>query len=139
MVLDDFVSGTVVCVLFVLALWGTIRILDFGEKHRIKFYPPDEVVAYLTAEHEALEATVCQMTPLAGKEDDIPFSRFDAKLIETVRPVRIYGDEYGVYLMTSKGWYNGEHGVFIAKGENMPPDLNWGLIKGRVYTYVIYD
>jgi len=132
--------GTVVCVLFVLALWGTIRILDFGEKHRIKFYPPDEVVAYLTAEHEALEATVCQMTPLAGKEDDIPFSRFDAKLIETVKPIRIYGDEYGIYLMTSKGWYNGEHGVFIAKDEeNMPPDINWGLIKGRVYTYVIYD
>ena len=42
--------------------------------------------------------------------------------------------------MTSKGWYNGEHGIFIAKDEeNMPPDLNWGLIEGRIYTYAIYD
>lgn len=126
--------------LFVLTIWGTIWALDFSEKHRIKFYPPDEVVDYLTAEHETLEAAAYQLTPLVGRDDNIPFEQFDAKLIETVKPVRIYGDEYGVYLMTSKGWYNGEHGIFIAKDvENMPPDLNWGLIEGRIYTYAIYD
>ena len=135
-----FFRGTVFFFLFVLTIWATIWARDFSENHRIKFYPPDEVVDYLTAEHETLEAAVSQMIPLAGKDDDIPFDRFDAKLIETVKPVRIYSDEYGVYLMTSKGWYNGEHGIFIAKDEeNMPPDLNWGLIEGRIYTYAIYD
>ena len=54
--------------------------------------------------------------------------------------IRIYSDEYGIYLTTSKGWYNGEHGIFIAKDEEkMPPDINWGLIEGRIYTYAIYD
>ena len=42
--------------------------------------------------------------------------------------------------MTGKDWYNGEHGIFIVRDENnMPPDLNWGLIEGRIYTYAIYD
>jgi len=135
-----FFRGMIFFFLFVLTIWATIWALDFSENHRIKFYPPDEVVAYLTAEHEALEATACQMTPLTGKDDTIPFDRFDAKLIETVKPIRIYSDEYGIYFMTSKDWYNGEHGIFIAKDEeNMPPDLNWGLIEGRIYTYAIYD
>ena len=135
-----FFRGTVFFFLFVLTIWGTIWALDFSENHRIKFYPPDEVVDYLTAEHEALEAVAYQMTSLVGKKDNIPFDQFDAKLIETVKPIRIYSDEYGVYLMTSKGWYNGEHGIFIAKDEErMPPDINWGLIEGRVYTYAIYD
>ncbi len=132
--------GTVFFCLFGLTILGTIWALDFSDNHRIKFYPPDEVVDYLTAEHETLEAAVCQLTSMAGKDDDIPFDRFDAKLIETVKPVRVYSDEYGVYLMTSKGWYNGEHGIFIAKDdENMPPDLSWGLIEGRIYTYAIYE
>ena len=135
-----FFRGMVFFFLFVLTICATIWALDFSENHRIKFYPPDEVVEYLTAEHETLEAMACQMTPLIGKDDNIPFDRFDAKLIETVKPVRIYSDEYGIYFMTSKGWYNGEHGIFIAKDEeNMPPDLNWGLIEGRIYTYAIYD
>ncbi len=135
-----FFRGTVFFFLFILTIWGTIWALDYSENHRIKFFPPDEVVDYLTAEHERLEAAAYRMTPLIGKEDDIPFDRFDAKLIETVKPVRIYGDEYGIYLMTSKDWYNGEHGIFFAKDEeNMPPDLNWGLIEGRIYTYAIYD
>ena len=135
-----FFRGTVFFFLFVLTIWGTIWALDYSDTHRIKFYPPDEVVDYLTAEHETLEAAAYRMTPLVGRNDDIPFDRFDAKLIETVKPVRIYSDEYGIYLMTSKGWYNGEHGIFFAKDEeNMPPDLNWGLIEGRIYTYAIYD
>ena len=135
-----FFRGTVFFFLFVLTIWGTIWALDYSDTHRIKFYPPDEVVDYLMAEHEALEATAFQLTPPGSRKNDIPFDRFDAKLIETVKPVKIYSDEYGIYLMTSKDWYNGEHGIFIAKDEeNMPPDLNWGLIEGRIYTYAIYD
>ena len=135
-----FFRGTVFFFLFVLTIWATIWALDFSENHRIKFYPPDEVVDYLTAEHESLETAAGRLMPLAGKDDNIPPARFDAKFIETVKPIRIYSDEYGVYFMTSNGWYNGEHGIFIAKEEeNMPPDLNWGLIEGRIYTYVIYN
>ena len=135
-----FFRGTVYFFLFALTIWGTIWALDFSENHRIRFFPPDDVVNYLAAEHEHLEAAAYRMTPLLGRDDNIPFDRFDAKLIETVKPIRIYSDEYGIYLMTSKGWYNGEHGIFIAKDEeNMPPDLNWGLIEGRIYTYAIYD
>lgn len=135
-----FFRGMVFFFLFVLTIWATIWALDFSEKHRIKFYPPDEVVNYLTAEHESLESLAYRMTPLVGRNDDIPVNEFDAKCVETVKPVRIYSDEYGVYLMTSKGWYNGEHGIFIAKDEeNMPPDINWGLIEGRIYAYAIYD
>lgn len=135
-----FFRGTVFFFLFVLTIWATVWALDFSETHRIKFYPPDEVVDYLTAEHESLETAAAGLMPIAGKDDNIPLDRFDAKFVETVKPVRIYSDEYGVYFMTSKGWYNGEHGIFIAKDEeNMPPDLNWGLIEGRIYTYAIYD
>ena len=135
-----FFRGTVFFFLFVLTIWGTIWALDFSENHRIKFFPPDDVVDYLTAEHENLEAAAYRMTPLIGKDDNLPFEHFDKKLIEVVKPVRIYSDEYGIYFMTSKGWYNGEHGIFIAKDEeNMPPDINWGLIEGRIYTYAIYD
>ena len=135
-----FFRGTVFFFLFVLTIWATIWALDFSENHRIKFYPPDETIQYLTDEHEALEAEVRKLTPLFGRVEDIPLDRFGAKLRETVKPIRIYADEYGVYFMTSKGWYNGEHGIFIARDEeNMPPDLNWGLIEGRIYTYAIYD
>lgn len=135
-----FFRGTVFFFLFVLTIWGTIWALDFSDNHRIKFFPPDEVTEYLTAEHESLESAAYRMTPLIGRNDDIPLDRFDAKFIETVKPIKIYSDEYGVYFMTSKDWYNGEHGIFIAKDEeNMPPDLNWGLIEGRIYTYAIYD
>ncbi len=135
-----FFRGAVIFFLFVLTIWGTIWALDFSENHRIKFYPPDEVVDYLTTEHETLEAMAYRMTPMTGKDDNISFNHFDAKFLETVKPIKIYSDEYGVYFMTSKGWYNGEHGIFIAKEEEkMPPDLNWGLIEGRIYTYAIYD
>jgi hypothetical protein len=135
-----FLRGTVCLFLFVLSTWGTIRVLDLSKNYSIKFFPPDKVVEYLTAEHENLETAAYRLTPLVGKDDDIPFDRFDATFIATVKPVRIHSDEYGVYFMTSKDWYNGERGIFIAKDEdNMPPDLNWGLIEGRIYTYVSYD
>ena len=135
-----FFRGMVFFFLFVLTIWGTIWALDFSENHRIKFYPPDEVVDYLTAVHESLEAAAYQITPATGKKENIPLEQFNAKCVETVKPIKIYADEYGVYLMTSKGWYNGEHGIFIAKDEErMPPEINWGLIEGRIYTYSIYD
>ena len=135
-----FFRGTVLFFLFVLTLLATMWALDFSENHRISFFPPDEIADYLTAEHESLETLAYQMTSPAGRNDDIPLESFDAKCVETVKPIKIYSDEYGVYLMTSKGWYNGEHGIFIAKdGEKMPPDINWGLIEGRIYTYAIYD
>ena len=134
------IRGTVFILLCALTIWGTIWALDFNENHLIGFFPPDEVVAYLTAEHETLEAAASQFMPSAEKKDDIPFGQFDAKCLETIKPIKIYADEYGVYLMTSKGWYNGEHGIFIAKDEaQMPPGVNWGLIKGRIFTYAIYD
>ena len=134
-----FFRGAVFVFLFILTIWGTIWALDFSENHRIKFYPPDEVVDYLTAEHESLEAAADRMTPSVGRDDNVPFDRFDKKFIETVRPVKIYSDEYGVYFMTSKDWYNGEHGIFITKDEENMPEINWGLIEGRIYTYAIYD
>lgn len=135
-----FFRGAVCLFLFVLTILGTIWALDFSEKQRVRFFPSDEVVAYLEAEHGNLETAAYRMTQLVGKDDNLPFERFDAKLIEMVKPIRIYSDEYGIYFMTSKSWYNGEHGIFIAKdAENMPPDLNWGLIEGRIYTYAIYD
>ena len=135
-----FFRSTVFFFLFVLTIWATIWALDFTENHRVKFYPSDDVVNYLTAEHESLEAAALKLTPPSGKDDNIQTESFDAKCIEVVKPIKIYGNEYGIYLMTSKGWYNGEHGIFIAKdNENMPPDLNWGLIEGRIYTYAIYD
>ena len=132
--------GMMFLLLLALMAWGTVWALDFNDNHHVKFYPPNEVVDYLAAEHEALETTAYRMMPLTGKDDNIPFSSFDAKLIEMVRPIRIHSDEYGIYFMTSKDWYNGEHGIFIAKEEeNMPPDLNWGLIEGRIYAYAICD
>ena len=132
--------GVVYLILFAFTIWATIWALDFNDNHRIKFFPPGEVMNYLTAEHDSLEAVAYEMTSLTGRKDDMPLDSFDAKCIEIVKPIRIYSDEYGVYLMTSKDWYNGEHGIFIAKDEeNMPPDINWGLIEGRIYTYAIYD
>ena len=138
--LTKLIHGTVYLILFTLTIWATIWALDFSDNHRVKFYPSDEVVNFLTAEHESLEAAALKLTPPSGKNDNIPPESFDAKCIEIVKPLKIYGDEFGVYLMTCKDWYNGEHGIFIAKdAENMPPDLNWGLIEGRIYTYAIYD
>jgi len=132
--------GTMLLLLLAVTIWSTIWALNYSDTHRIKFFPPEEVMEYLSAEHENLENAASQLMPLVGKDDDIPPDRFDAKFIETVKPLRIFGDEYGIYFMTCKDWYNGEHGIFIVKdAEHMPPDLNWGLIEGRIYTYAIYD
>lgn len=112
--------------------------MEFSKNHRVIF-PPDEVVIYLISEQENLEAAACQIMPLDGENDNIPFDRFDDKCIETAKPIKIDADEYGINPMTSKGRDNTEHGIFIAKGEEkMPPDITWGLIGGRIYSYAIY-
>lgn len=135
-----FLRVAVFSLLFALAVGVTIFALGFGEKNRIPFFPPDGVMEYLTVEHENLEAEADRMMSQTDNHGDIPFERFDAKLVETVKPLRIYCNGYGICFLTSKDWCNGEHGVFIAKDtKNMPPDMNWGLIEGRIYTYVIYN
>lgn len=135
-----FFHGAVFCSVIVLTICFMILALNYSENHRIKFYPPDEVMDYLSAEHESLEALACEMPRTDGKKTDLPLDSFDAKCVGIVKPLKIYGDEYGVYLMTGKDWCNGEHGIFIAKdAENMPADLNWGLIAGRIYTYALYN
>lgn len=132
--------GTIYLALLALTVWVTVRTLDFSDDHRVKFYPPEEVVNYLTAEHETMEAVALKLMPSSGMKNDIPLESFDAKCVGIVKPLKIYGNEYGIFLMTSRDWYNGEHGIFIAKdGESMPPDLDWGLIEGRIYTYAIHD
>ena len=125
---------------FALTLYGTAKALDYIGGRCPDLYPADEVTEYLTAVHETLEETAYGLTAVYGKCEDIPFDKFDVKTIETLKPIRIYSDEYGVYLMTSRSWYAGEHGVFIARdADNMPPKLNWGWIEGRVFAYGIYD
>lgn len=125
---------------FTLTLYGTVKSLDFINERRLKLYPPDEVTEYLTAAHETLEETASELNTVYGKCKDIPIDKFDAKTVETLKPLKIYSDEYGVYLMTSRSWYDGEHGVFIARdADNMPPTVNWGWIEGRVFAYGIYD
>ena len=98
-----FFRDTVFFFLFVLTIRGTIWALDFSENHRIRFYSSDEVVDYISTGHESLGKTSDQLTLQSGK-NNIPFDLFDAKLIKTVRPIRIYSDEYGGYFMTNKGW-----------------------------------
>ena len=135
-----FFQGVVFLLLLILTFIFTIKALEYSEKRRVMFYPPDATVEYLTKEHEALEARAIPLTTMDGKLEDIPFDQFDPKTIEMVKPLRIYSDEYAVYFITGKDWYNGEHGIFIVKDEdNMPPTLNWGLIDGRIYTYALYD
>ena len=42
--------------------------------------------------------------------------------------------------MTAKSLYTGENGIFIARDkDNMPDDLSWGLIEGRVFTYAFFE
>ncbi len=41
--------------------------------------------------------------------------------------------------MTSKSWYVGENGIFIARDKDrMPDDMSWGLIEGRVFAYAFF-
>ena len=123
--------------LFFVTMYGTVKTLEFIQTHRVRFYPAKEVMEYLIAEHESLEKTASGIQA-TGKNEVVPADTFDAKCIELLKPVKIYSDEYGVYLMTSKSWYAGEHGIFIARdAEKMPPALSWGVIEGRVFTYLL--
>ena len=127
--------GAILVALFALALLVTIKVMDFVDESHVPFYPSREVQLYLAAEHESLEA-VADSLP-AG---DIPLDKFDEQCLAVVKPLRIYSDEYGVYLMTSKNGYVGENGIFIARdAENMPDELSWGLIKGRIFTYAFFE
>lgn len=123
--------------LFFLTMGGVIWAMRFFEKHHVPFYPTDrQMVEYLIDEHESIEAAAYEMTTMAGKDENIPVERFGAEFTEKLKPVGAYSDEYGVYIVTSKDWYSGEHGIFIARdNNNMPPMLSWGLIDGRIYAY----
>ena len=135
-----FFLGMIALLLFVLTLYGTIRALDYIDENRGRLYPSDEVMKYLAAEHETLEKTACPLTTVQGKCEDIPLDRFDEKCREALKPLKIYSDEYGVYLVTGKDWYSGEHGIFIARDEEkMPPALTWAWLEGRVFAYGIFD
>lgn len=136
-----FFRCTVAVFLFVVTMLGVIRVMDYFEAHHVKFYPTDkQVVSYLVREHESLEAVACEMTTMAGKDENIPVERFGNEFVETIKPVGAYSDAYGVYIITSKDWYSGEHGIFIARdNNNMPPMLSWGLIEGRIYAYTYFD
>lgn len=129
----------VVVFLFITTMAVTTWTLNFIEDQRGRFYPDGDIVKYLVAEHETLEATASELAA-SGKKEDIPIDSFDRGFVEMLKPVRIYCDEYGVYIVTREGWYAGEHGVFIAKdNNNMPPKLNWGIIEGRVFAYGLFD
>lgn len=128
--------GTIAVFLFVLAIFGTIRTLDFVNSRHVPFYPSDEIRQFLASEHESLEAVADELPAGKARRDNIPADRFGERCAALLKPVRIYSDDYGVYLMTSKNWYVGENGIFIARDKhNMPDDMSWGLIEGRVYTY----
>ena len=129
----------VIVFLFIATMAVTTWTLNFIEEGRGRFYPDGDIVKCLAAEHETLEAAASELAA-SGKKADIPIESFDKRFVEMLKPVRIYSDEYGVYIVTREGWYAGEHGVFIAKdNNNMPPKLNWGVIEGRVFAYGLFD
>jgi hypothetical protein len=135
-----FFLGMISIIFFVLTLYGTAKVLDSIEARRVKLYPSDEVIKYVVAEHETLEKAAYPLTTVQGKCEDIPVERFDGKCREALKPLKIYSDEYGVYIVTSRDWYSGEHGIFIARDEeNMPPALTWAWLEGRVFAYGIFD
>ena len=135
-----FFLGMIVIFFFVLTVYGTVRALDYIDANRVLLYPSDEVMRFVAAEHETLEKTACPLTTVQGKCEDIPLDRFDEKCREALKPLKIYSDEYGVYLVTGKDWYSGEHGIFIARDEEkMPPALTWAWLEGRVFAYGIFD
>jgi hypothetical protein len=136
---EIILHGTVIVFLFVLAVLGTIRALDFVRERHVPLYPARDVMQYLKAEHESLEAAADALPAGKDRSDDIPVDRFGEQCAGILKPVRIYSDEYGVYLMTSKSWYVGENGIFIARDkEKMPDDVSWGLIEGRVFAYAFF-
>ena len=133
-----FYLGAILVFLFAAALLGTAKTMEYIAEHRVSFYPAPEVVEYLAAEHEYLESVADRL----ASPDAWPMSNndFDVATLEKLKPVDFYHDDYGVYIVTSRDSYAGEHGIFIAYDtDKMPPLLNWGLIKGRVFTYAIFD
>lgn len=136
---EIILHGTVVVFLFVLAIFGTIKAMDFVRERHVPLYPSEAARQYLRAEHESLEAVADALPAGKDRNDDIPLDRFGEQCAGIVKPVRIYSDEYGVYLMTSKSWYVGENGVFIARDKGkMPDDMSWALIEGRIFAYAFY-
>ena len=53
----------------------------------------------------------------------------------------IYEDPHGCETAPIIQTYRtGENGIFIARDkDNMPDDLSWGLIEGRVFTYAFFE
>lgn len=136
---EIILHGTIIVFLFVLAIFCTVKALDFVHERHVPLYPTDEVRQCLVANHESLEAAVDALPAGKDRSDSIPPDRFGETVAEIVKPVRIYSDEYGVYLMTSKSWYVGENGIFIARDKDrMPDDMSWGLIEGRVFAYAFF-
>lgn len=136
---EIILHGTVIVFLFALAIFGTIKALDFVNERHVPLYPSVEVMEYLRSEHEALEATADALPAGKDRSDNIPPDRFGEQCAGVLKPVRIYSDEYGVYIMTSKSWYVGENGIFIARDKaKMPDDMSWGLIEGRVFAYAFF-
>lgn len=138
-----FYLGTILVFLFAAALLGTAKTMEYVAAHRVSFYPAPEVMQQIVLHREALEDVADRIAAKRGGASPIaPKSFFDVELLDTLKPIAvdIYTDEYGVYLVTSRDTYAGEHGIFIAyDAGNMPPLLNWGLIEGRVFTYAIFD
>ena len=116
--------GVIVVFLFLLAIFGTIKTLDYVDAHHVPFYPSDEIRQYLASAHESLEAVADGLPTGMARGDSIPADTFGEQCATLLKPLRIYSDDYGVYLMTSKNWYVGENGIFIARDEEkMPPAL----------------
>jgi hypothetical protein len=129
--------ASILAFLLAATVLATYKSMDYVKTHAGTFYPDKAVMNYLSAEHEHLEAVADR---ISGKQDNLSADLFDARSLEMIKPVRIYSDEYGVYLMTRDSWYGGEHGIFIAKDAgNMREDFNWGVIAGRVFAYSITD
>ena len=132
--------GAILVLMFALALLVTIKVMDFVNESHVPFYPSREVMQYLTAEHKSLEAVADALPAGKDRGDDIPLDTFGAECAAVVKPLSIYSDEYGVYLMTSKNRYVGENGIFIARDAGKMPDiLSWGLIEGRIFTYAFFE
>ena len=129
--------ASILVFLFAATMLATYTSMDYIKTHTGTFYPDREIMKYLNEEHISLEAAADRVPERA---DNISADLFDAKSLEVIKPIRIYSDKYGVYLVTRDSWYSGEHGIFIARdAENMREDFNWGLIAGRVFTYAIVD
>ena len=130
--------------LFAAALLGTAKTMEYVAEHRVSFYPPPGVEQLIVSHREALEDAADRIAASWGGSwrPSAPKGFFDVELLETFEPIMvdIYTDEYGVYLVTSRDRYSGEHGIFIPyDAEKMPPRVSWGLIGGRVFTYAIFD